>query len=81
MALQERWQASRARQAFDEALAKAKGEIGPINKTAAFIFKAKPPAHRIPIIGTKIWPEIANAVGPALAKNGLSLHLQHAAGF
>lgn len=72
MALQERWQASQARQAFDEALAKAKGEIGPINKNRRVHFKAKSAGASDTDYRHEDLAEIANAVGPALAKNGLS---------
>ena len=70
MNLQERYEASQARRAFDEAVADAKAEIGPIgrNKTG---HNAKKYAD---------FAAIASAVDPVLSKHGLSYRFQTAQG-
>lgn len=65
MELQERWEKSQARKAFDEALAAAKAEIPVIRKNKEVGFKAT--SYRHEDLG-----EIARTVDPVLAKHGLS---------
>lgn len=69
MALQERWEASRARRAFDAAIAEARAEIPPIVKDATVDFttaKGRTNYKHETLSG------IANAVDPILARHGLS---------
>jgi hypothetical protein len=68
MALHERWEAAQARKAFDDAIASAKAEIGPVmknkeghNKTRYASFDA-----------------IARAVDPILSRHGLSYRFRTA---
>ena len=69
MALQERYDANMARKAFDNAVAAAKGEIGPIMKDREVDFTS---AKGRTNYRHESLANIANAVGPALDKNGLS---------
>lgn len=69
MVLQERWEASQARKAFDAALAAAKAEIPVIAKNRRVSFRTK--------TGTTEYShedmgEIARTVDPILARHGLS---------
>lgn len=69
MALQERWEASRARRAFDSAIADARADIPPIVKDAKVDFttsKGRTNYKHETLSG------IANAVDPILAQHGLS---------
>lgn len=70
MNLQERYEAGQARRAFDEAIAEAKAEIGPIgrNKTG---HNAKKYAD---------FAAIASAVDPVLSRHGLSYRFQTSQG-
>lgn len=70
LALQERWEAGRARKAFDEALAAAKAEIPVIRKNRIVGFDNKDGSkteYRHEDLG-----EIAKTVDPILARHGLS---------
>jgi hypothetical protein len=62
MALQERWEASQARKAFDAAIAKAKGEIGPVLRNAK--------GHNDKRYAD--FAQIARTVDPVLASHGLT---------
>jgi hypothetical protein len=67
MELQERWDKNQARKAFDEALADAKSEIGPIFKNKTVSHGQGKAQFRHEDIA-----EIARTVGEPLAKHGLS---------
>lgn len=69
MALQERWEASQARKAFDAAIASAKAEIGPIEKNRRVHFETTKGKtdYRFEDLAA-----IAAAVDPVLSKFGLS---------
>lgn len=62
MALQERWEATRARKAFDAAVSEAKAEIPPITKNAIGHNERK----------YADFSAIARTIDPILAKHGLS---------
>jgi hypothetical protein len=62
MGLQERWESSQARKAYDNAIAKAKAEIPPIAKNAEGHNKKR----------YADFAAIARVVDPILSKNGLS---------
>ena len=69
MALQERWEASQGRKAFDRAIADAKAEIPPIIKNRTVDFTtAKGRTH----YQHEDMAEIARTVDPILSKHGLS---------
>ncbi len=72
MALQERWEANRARKAFDAAMSAAKAEIPVITKNKHVGFDSK----KAGAARTDYWHEdlgeIARTVNPILAKHGLS---------
>ncbi|WP_246693032.1 ERF family protein [Mesorhizobium sp. M2E.F.Ca.ET.154.01.1.1] len=69
LALQERWEASQARKAFDEAMAAAKAEIPVIAKNRTVDFtSAKGRTH----YRHEDLAEIARTVNPILSKHGLS---------
>src|SRR6184192_1899984 len=69
LALQERWEASQARKAFDEAMSAAKAEIPVIskNRTVDFTSNAGRTHYRHEDLA-----EIARTVNPILGKYGLS---------
>lgn len=71
LALQERWEASQARKAFDEAMAAAKAEIPTITKNRRVGYEHKngsgETSYRHEDLG-----EIARVVTPILARHGLS---------
>ena len=69
MALQERWEAGQARKAFDEAMASAKGEIGPIKKNREVDFTS---AKGRTNYRHEDLAEVARTVDPVLRKYGLS---------
>ncbi|WP_245270479.1 ERF family protein [Mesorhizobium ciceri] len=69
LALQERWEASQARKAFDEAMSAAKSEIPIISKNRTVDFtSAKGRTH----YKHEDLAEIARTVNPILGKHGLS---------
>lgn len=69
LALQERWEASQARKAYDEAMAAAKAEIPVISKNRTVDFTtAKGRTH----YRHEDLAEIARTVNPILGKHGLS---------
>jgi hypothetical protein len=68
MSLQERWEASQARKAFDAAVADAKAEIKPVVRNATG-HNAKKYAD---------FAAIANAVDPIISKHGLSYRFRTA---
>jgi hypothetical protein len=69
LALQERWEASQARKAFDEAMSAAKAEIPVISKNRVVDFtSAKGRTH----YKHEDLAEIARTVNPILGKHGLS---------
>ncbi len=65
MALQERWEASNARKAFDAAISAARAEIKPIIKTGHVKYNNTDYKH-------ETLDGIAQAIDPILGKNGLS---------
>lgn len=69
MALQERWEKNQARKAFDNAIAAAKGEIGPIvkNKVVDFTSQKGRTNYRHEDLA-----EIARSVDPIMKRHGLS---------
>ena len=67
MDLQERWQGSQARMAFDAAVADAKEEIPTIRKNRTVSFGAGKATYQHEDMG-----EIAKTIDPILTKNGLS---------
>jgi hypothetical protein len=69
MSLQERWQASESRKAFDAAIAAAKSEIGPIEKNRRVRFETQKGKtdYRFEDLAA-----IAQAVDPVLSRHGLS---------
>ena len=69
MALQERWEASQGRKAFDQAIAAAKAEIPPIikNRTVDFTSQKGRTHYKHEDLA-----EIARTVDPILGKHGLS---------
>lgn len=69
LALQERWEATQARKAFDAAMADAKGEIGPIAKNRAVDFTS---AKGRTNYRHEDLAEIARTVDPVLRRHGLS---------
>lgn len=69
LALQERWEASQARKAFDEAMANAKAEIPTIRKNRVVDFTSqKGRTH----YKHEDLAEVARTVNPILSKHGLS---------
>lgn len=69
LALQERWEASQARKAFDEAMAAAKAEIPTIKKNRVVDFTSnKGRTH----YKHEDLAEVARTVNPILSKHGLS---------
>lgn len=76
MALQERWEASQARKAFDDAMASAKAEIPTIrkNRTVDFTSSKGRTSYRYEDLA-----EIAHVVNPILSKYGLSYRFRTAA--
>jgi hypothetical protein len=69
LALQERWEASQARKAFDEAMSEAKAEIPVISKNRVVDFtSSKGRTH----YKHEDLAEIARTVNPILGKHGLS---------
>lgn len=72
MALHERWEASQARKAFDEAIASAKAEIPVIIKNRRVGFDSKKPGASRTDYRHEDLAEIARTVDPILGKYGLS---------
>lgn len=72
LALQERWEASQARKAFDEAMAAAKAEIIPIVTNRRVAFEAKDKTKADTNYRFEDLAQIERQVGPILTKNGLS---------
>ena len=68
MGLHERWEAGQARKAFDNAIAEAKSEIGPVVKNATGHNNKK----------YADFAAISRAVDPILSKNGLSYRFRTA---
>lgn len=77
MALNERWERSQARKAFDEAMSKAKAEIPVIlkNRTVDFTSQKGRTNYQYEDLG-----EIARTVDPILSKHGLSYRYRTSAG-
>lgn len=71
MALNERWEASQARRAFDDAIASAKAEIPPIRKNRHVGFAAKNGGARTDYDYEDL-AEIARTIDPILGKHGLT---------
>jgi ERF superfamily len=67
LAMQERWEKNEARKAFNQAIAKARGEIKPIFKSSEVRMGAGRPAYRYETLD-----DIEREVVPALSKHGLS---------
>src|SRR5262245_9884402 len=67
MAAKERWEATEARKAFDQAISKARAEIGPIYKAGEVKMGQGRPAYRHAKLD-----DIEREVVPALSKYGLS---------
>lgn len=74
MSLQERWEASQARKAFDAAMSDAKTEITPIVKNRAVGYDGKGGSRTS--YRHEDLAEIARTVDPLLAKHGLSYRFQ-----
>jgi hypothetical protein len=70
MGLQERWEKNQARKSFDEAIAAAKAEIGPVERTGK--------GHNDKRYAT--FAAIASAVDPILSRHGLSYRFRTAQG-
>ena len=75
MSLQERWEATQARKAFDNAIAAARGEIPPITKNRKVDYTSQ--KGRTNYIYEDM-AEIARTVDPILAKHGLSYRFRTA---
>ncbi|MEI2388046.1 ERF family protein [Breoghania sp. JC706] len=75
MGLQERWEANQARKAFDEAMAAAKSEIGPIVKNRAVDYQNKNAYTRTSYKFEDL-AQIAEQVNPVLSAHGLSYRYQ-----
>ncbi len=75
LALQERWERSQARRAYDKAIAAAKAELKPIKKNKAVSFGAGKASYKHADLA-----EIERAVVPVLSKFGLSYRFRTAAG-
>jgi len=71
MSLQERWEASQARKAFDAGIASAKAEIGPIEKNRRVKFESKNGGAKTDYAFEDL-AAIAAVVDPVLSKFGLS---------
>lgn len=71
MQLQERWEANRARKAFDAAISAAKAEIKPIVKNQTVDFPARNGGARTTYMHED-FAQIAREVDPVLARHGLS---------
>lgn len=67
LAMQERWEKNEARKAFNQAIAKARSEIGPIFKSSEVRMGQGRPAYRYETLD-----DIERQVVPALSKHGLS---------
>src|SRR4029434_4588092 len=67
LAMQERWEKNEARKAFNQAIAKARGEIGPIFKSSEVKMGTGRPGYRHAKLD-----DIEREVVPALSKHGLS---------
>lgn len=67
LAMQERWEKNEARKAFNQAIAKARGEIGPIFKSAEVKMGTGRPGYRHAKLD-----DIEREVVPTLSKHGLS---------
>ncbi|HEU0063221.1 MAG TPA: ERF family protein [Hyphomicrobiaceae bacterium] len=65
--MQERWERNEARKAFNQAIAKARAEIGPIFKSSEVRMGQGRPAYRYETLD-----DIERQVVPALSKHGLS---------
>lgn len=72
LALQERWEASQARKAFDEAMAAAKEEFQPILTNRRVAFESKDKTKADTNYKFEDLAQIERQVGPILTKNGLS---------
>jgi len=70
MGLQERWEKNQARKSFDEAIAAAKAQIGPIERTGT--------GHNSKRYAT--FAAIAKAIDPILSQHGLSYRFRTAQG-
>lgn len=70
--LQERWQGSQARRAFDQAISEAKAEIKPIRRNKRVQFKSKDSNKPSTDYAHETLDEIARTIDPILAKHGLS---------
>lgn len=73
--LHERWEANRARKAFDAAMSDAKAEIGPIQKNRQVKFESKNGGAKTDYRHEDL-AEVARTVDPILAKFGLSYRYQ-----
>jgi hypothetical protein len=67
LAMQERWERNEARKSFNQAIAKARGEIGPIFKSSEVRMGQGRPSYRYETLD-----DIERQVVPALSKYGLS---------
>lgn len=73
--LHERWEANRARKAFDAAMSDAKAEIGPIHKNRSVGYESKKSDSRTSYKHEDL-AEIARTIDPVLSKHGLSYRYQ-----
>lgn len=72
LALQERWEKSQARKAFDEAVSAAKSEIQPIEQNRRVAFESKKAGAADTNYRFEDLAQIERQVGPVLTKYGLS---------
>lgn len=78
MELQERWEHNQAKKAFDEAIAAAKSEIGPIRKNRHVGYDSKKADSGRTEYSHEDFAEIAKQINPILANYGLSYRFRTA---
>lgn len=78
MELQERWEQNQAKKAFDEAIAAAKAEIGPIKKNRHVGYDSKKAEAGRTEYSHEDFAEIAKQINPILATHGLSYRFRTA---
>lgn len=78
MGLQERWEASQARKAFDVAMAKAKAKMPTIRKNRSVGYESKKADAGRTSYKHEDFAEIARTVDPILAEHGLSYRFRTA---
>lgn len=73
--LHERWEATRARKAFDAAMSDAKAEIGPVMKNRHVNFESSKGGSKTDYRHEDL-AQVARTIDPVLAKHGLSYRFQ-----